>query len=145
VKLKSIALVALVAAILPAASSAETYLGFTIGVSNAPPAPKVVFASAPTVVVVPSTTVYVVSDKSCSDDVFRYGSTWYIYRSGYWYRSGSHAGPWIVVDVRKVPRAVIDVPQSHWKRHPHGGPPGQTKKASAPGNGKGNSSKGHKG
>ncbi len=145
-KLISIALLALAAASLPSASSAETTsIGFIVGVSNAPPAPKVVFTVAPRMVVVPSTTVYVISDRGYSDDVFRYGSTWYIYRSGYWYRSASHAGPWAVVDVRGMPRAVIDVPPSHWKHHPHGAPPGQVKKANSPANGKAQGSKGHKG
>jgi hypothetical protein len=47
--------------------------------------------------------------------------------NGYWYRARSHRWPFAVIDARRVPRALFAVPASHWKHHPHGGPPGHVK------------------
>jgi hypothetical protein len=110
----------------PLEAGAGTYLGFTIGVNNAPPPPRVVVVDQPEVVLVPSTSVYVVENSDY--DVFRYGGTYYCYNDGYWYRSRSASGTFVTLDVRSVPRAVLNVPSRHWKHHPHGGPPGQMKK-----------------
>ena len=33
-----------------------------------------------------------------------------------------------MIEERYVPAAIWKVPNKHWKRHPHGGPPGLTKK-----------------
>jgi hypothetical protein len=107
-------------------AAAETYLGFTIGIGNAPPPPRVVVAGAPQLVVVPGTSVQVVGNTGY--DVFAYRSSFYCYSSGFWYRATSNDGPFMVVDVRSVPQPILAVPAEHWKRHPHGGPPGQAKK-----------------
>ena len=120
--------------ILPALLAAScvapsgTYLGFTVGAEGAPPPPTPVVVEEPAVAVVPDTSVYVVPVPSVSYDMFRFGATWYMYSGGFWYRSGSHRGPFAAVDVRSVPREVVTVPPSHWKNHPHGGPPGLAKK-----------------
>lgn len=102
---------------------ADTYFGFTIGVRNAPPPPRVYFRSQPDVIVVPGSSVYVVEESDC--DMFRYGGYWYAENAGYWYRASRYSGPFVAVDVRVVPRPVLTVPARHWKHHPHGGPPGQ--------------------
>ena len=112
----------------PAMAETRTYFGFSIGVSNAPPPPRVVFQSQPDIVVVPGSTVYVVEDPECDYDMFRYGGFWFVYDDGYWYRARAYRGPFTVVDVRYVPRQVLTLPPPRWKHHPHGGPPGQMKK-----------------
>lgn len=131
---KRTTLIAALAAVLSLGASqalaARTYLGFTVGISNAPPPPVITFRTAPRMVLVPDTRVYVVDDPryDVGYDLFRSGGTWYVYDNGYWYRSTSYRGPYRVVDVRYVPRNVLRVPPGHWKGHPHGGPPGQMKK-----------------
>ena len=115
---------------LAAAASAETqvYYGFQIGITNAPPPPRVIYREQPAVMVVPGTTVYVVDPEDNDCDMFRYGSYWYATSGGYWYRAKKYSGPFIVIDARRVPRAIYNVPARHWRHHPHGGPPGLTKK-----------------
>ena len=109
---------------------AETYFGFNIGISNAPPPPRVMFRSAPRVILVPETRAYVIDD-SYGDpgyDMFQADGYWYVVDDGYWYRARSYRGPYRVIDVRYVPRRVLTVPERRWRHHPHGGPPGQMKR-----------------
>jgi len=112
----------------PAWSHTNTFFGFTIGVSNAPPPPPIVFRERPHLEFVPEERVYVVDDDDDDCDMFMAGDFWYVYNDGYWYRAHSYRGPFRVVDVRYVPRRVLFVPEGHWRHHPHGGPPGQMKK-----------------
>jgi len=62
--------------------------------------------------------VYVVDDDRCGDDIFRADNLWWRMRGGYWYRAASWRGPWMAVDVRRVPERVLVVPARHWKHHP---------------------------
>ena len=115
---------------ISAPAHAETYFGFNIGISNAPPPPRVMFRSAPRVVIVPETRVYVIDD-SYGDpgyDMFQSDGYWYVADDGYWYRARTYRGPYRVIDVRYVPRRVLSVPERRWRHHPHGGPPGQMKR-----------------
>lgn len=111
---------------LPAA--AATNLNVSINLSNAPPPPVVVVQHAPRTVWLPESRVYVVDDPDFDDDYFQCGGFWYVYRSNYWYRARTWRGPYSVIEHRYVPHSVMIVPANHWKRHPHGGPPGQMKK-----------------
>ena len=126
------AAVGLALAASPAWSNTNTYFGFTIGVGNAPPPPVVVYRERPHVYLEPETRVYVVEDSDDDDvnyDVFQFGGYWYACDDGYWYRAHSYRGPFRVVDVRYVPRPIFAVPAKHWHhRHPHGGPPGLTRR-----------------
>ena len=98
----------------------QTWFGFQVGISGgSPPPPPMVFRSDPHVIVVND--VYVVDDDRCDDDVFRTDNVWWRLRGGYWYRAASWRGPWIAVDVRRVPERVLVVPARHWKHHPRGG------------------------
>jgi hypothetical protein len=119
-------------------AAAETYFGFSIGINSAPPPPRVVVSGAPQLSVVAGTSVQVVGNSSY--DVFAYRSSYYCFNGGFWYRSASHDGPFAVVDVRSVPEPILVVPAKNWKHHPHGGPPGQTKKSN--GNNKNKKNKG---
>lgn len=107
---------------------AQTTWGVSVNIGNAPPPPVVVVKSEPRMVVVPGSTVYVVNDDRYDYDCFRSGAYWYAWNGGYWYRARAWRGPFVVVETRTVPRAVLQVPMRHWKHHPHGGPPGLAKK-----------------
>lgn len=108
------------------ASAAQTRVGVNLSIGDAPPPPVIVVREQPRTMFVPEARVYVVSDSR--DDWFRVGSNWYIERGGWWYRANSYRGPYRVIEERYVPVSVWKVPARHWKGHPHGGPPGQTKK-----------------
>ncbi len=115
-------------ATMSSASLAETQIGVSINLGNAPPPPVVVVRQEPHVIFVPSSSVYVVSDSRWDYDTFRYGVYWYAYRGNYWYRARTWRGPYVVLAANRVPRAIINVPARHWRHHPHGMPPGQAKK-----------------
>jgi hypothetical protein len=100
----------------PLHAETQTWFGFQVGVSGGSAAPLVVLRSEPHYVVVND--VYVVDDARCDDDVFRADNLWWRLRGGYWYRSASWRGPWMAVDVRRVPERVLVVPARHWKHHP---------------------------
>ena len=88
----------------PAAARTQTYFGFQIGITNAPP-PHVVFYEEPVVYAVPGYSVYAVED--CPYDMFRYGRSWYVCDDGYWYRGYGYRGPYRAIDVRYVPPTVL--------------------------------------
>lgn len=107
-------------------------------------------ALGPEMVRVPGTRVYY--SETDTYDVYRYGSSYYVYDNGYWYRSSRLNRPFVFVQRQSVPRSVIYVPQkyrrhwtvversSRWTPPGHGGtPPGQAKKHKrngSPGGGK---------
>ena len=117
-----------VAAAGPAWAGSSGSIRVQLNIGNAPPPPVVVYEAPPPMVIVPGGTVYVVSDPRCDYDFFRFGVYWYIWNDGYFYRARSHHGPFRVIEARYVPAAIWNVPSRHWKRHPHGGPPGLAKK-----------------
>jgi hypothetical protein len=121
-------LVTTLALLLPAAAFAS--VGITVHIGDAPPPPVIVVREPPRVVYVPSARVYVVDDDAWAYDGFHVGSYWYVYEDGWWYRSRTWRGPYAVIETRYVPARIHDVPVRYWRRgHPHGGPPGQMKKA----------------
>ena len=88
---------------------AEVSVNINIG-----PPPIVVSAPA-AVVMIPQSKVYFVPDPHI--DVFFYGGYWWSPRGERWYRAKAYNGPWGVVEQRKVPRAVIYVPQDYRGRY----------------------------
>ncbi len=114
--------------LLPAAAFAGASVGVNVGVSNGPATIQFSLRSQPDVVYVPEQRVYVVEDRRCDDDMFRYGDTWWVVREGRWYRARTWRGPFLWVEERRVPRAILLVPARRWKHHPHGMPPGLAKK-----------------
>jgi len=100
----------------PLHAETQTWFGFQVGVSGGAPPPPVAFGAAPHYVTVND--VFVVDDPRCDDDVFHADSMWWRMRGGYWFRSASWRGPWVAVDVRRVPERVLVVPARHWKHHP---------------------------
>ena len=109
-----------VALATPAMARTQTYFGFQIGISNAPPPPRTVFYDEPSEIYRPSEHVYVVADDDY--DVFRCDGSYYVCQDGYWYRSPRYRGPWATVDVRYVPRPIFSVPVHYWRHREHWGP-----------------------
>ena len=114
----------LLALTLPVAAWANDGSSLLAGASigDAPEMPVIAFRTTPRLVMVPGSTVYVVSgdqgDLPC--DVFRYGVFWYAYQGEHWYRARTCRGPFMAVEARYVPRAIISVPAKHWRHYPRG-------------------------
>ena len=101
-------------------ASSGTYYGFTEGIANAPRPPLIRATREPHALLSGDAMVYVVDDSGLrfDGDLFHYGQYWFAYTRGYWYRARSHRGPYAVIEVRRVPRAIIGVPRKMWKHHP---------------------------
>jgi len=52
-------------------------------------------------------------------DVFRYGSYYYAYRYGRWYRADDWRGDFYVIDAGAVPYEFRSVPRRHWRSYPN--------------------------
>lgn len=102
-----------------ASGGTRTYLGFSIGIQSAPPPPRIVYDRAPRYVAVEESDVEVVEAPNPDCDMFQYQDSFYLYSDGFWYRSSSYNGPFRVIEVRRVPRAVLIVPENHWHHRPH--------------------------
>ena len=104
----------------PRSAASSTYYGFSEGVAGAPRPPAIRTARPPRLVLSGDAMVYVADDPALrfDGDLFRYGQYWFAYTRGYWYRARSHRGPYTLMEVRRVPRAIIGVPRRLWKHHP---------------------------
>ncbi|MGH7898310.1 MAG: hypothetical protein ACREQQ_10175 [Candidatus Binatia bacterium] len=122
-----VAILGVLLALTSAAHAADVDINVNLG---APPPPAVFFDREPEVVLVPKTEVYYVP-RVTDYDMYRVGPHWYVNRDGYWYRAKKYAGPFSVIEHRYVPRSIIVLPREYRRHpaHPHGGPPGQVKKA----------------
>ena len=102
---------------VPLHAETQTWFGFQMGVNGGNATSlSVAFRSEPHIIVVND--VQVVDDSRCDDDVFRADNMWWRMRGGYWYRAASWRGPWVGIDVRRVPERVLVVPARHWKHYP---------------------------
>jgi hypothetical protein len=120
---------ALLAAMLFTGAPACAEIDVHINIGSAPPAPSLVFHARPRERVYPGERVYVVDDDGVGDnDCFRYGGYYWLFREGYWYRSHSWRGRFVVVHPRYVPEVFYRMPAERWKHRPNG-PPGQLRKA----------------
>ncbi len=81
-----------------------TRVGLSLDFRSAPPPPAIAYDYEPDVYELPGTSVFVVDDPSY--DLCRYGGYWFLSYQGYWYRADSYRGPFVAVDVRRVPRDV---------------------------------------
>jgi hypothetical protein len=103
----------------PMAEGTNTYFGFSIDLRSAPPPPRLRFDAEPEREYVQGSDVYVVRSPNPDCDMFQYQGTWFVYYSGYWYQCDRYDGSFVAVDVRSVPRPVLEVPPGHWRHHPH--------------------------
>ena len=91
--------------------------------------PPIVVSQPPEVVMIPQSQVHFVPDPDI--DVFFYGGFWWSPRGERWYRARAYKGPWVVIERRRVPRAVLYVPRDYRTRYAQEGrhvPYGQWKK-----------------
>lgn len=89
-------------------------------ITNAPPPPAVYYDAVPEWRYLPDCGVYVLADDAHDYDMFQLGSWYYVYHSGYWYRSVHYRGPYVVVQERRIPKRIFTVSDRdyHWRRHP---------------------------
>lgn len=106
------------APVYQSSTPSRTYMGFYVGVQNAPPPPRLYFRSEPRLTVVVASGVRVIDAPEPDCDMFLYGGTYYLYASGYWYRSSRYDGSFRAIEPHRVPRAVLNVPARHWRNHP---------------------------
>jgi hypothetical protein len=95
--------------------------------NNQPPRPILTDQVPPTGVVVEAQPALVVVETvpdvfyvSATPNMFFYSSLWWYYYGGFWYRSSSHRGPWVTIDVGSVPKHFHNIPEHHFQR---AGPP----------------------
>ncbi|HYL79759.1 MAG TPA: hypothetical protein VEU07_03045, partial [Candidatus Acidoferrum sp.] len=76
----------------------------------------------PPLVLVPRTPVY--HAPSLPYNYFVYRKRYYLFHEGMWLTASHHDGPWVVIAVERVPRAIRAVPvdfykdyPGHWKKH----------------------------
>lgn len=93
----------------------------SLAFNGVPAAPTVTFSSAPSWELIPGTGVAQVLDSQRpSYDLFRYGSRYYVYNNGYWYRASQLNRPFVLTDERYVPMAFASVPVNQWRSYPTG-------------------------
>ena len=103
--------------------SAQSEVAFSIFISNAPPPPRVAFVHQPRFVLVPEEDVYYCGDEYSDYDMFQYGSYYYMYDDGYWYRAPSYSGPFVAIRIEYVPRQIFYVSDYgyQWRQTPRWG------------------------
>ena len=118
---------------LLAKSAAALLLSWTLG-SVVPARATTIdinIGARPHVVAIPGSNVYYVNDYA-TGDVYRIGSTWYVYQDNTWYRAYTTNGPWTYVEYRRVPRQIVTVPTGYYhfehRQYMENVPPGQWKK-----------------
>ena len=114
------------ALVLSAPVTASAAMDVAVSIGNAPPPPVIVFRSEPRWVVLPTGDVSYY-DGPGAYDYLRYGSRYYIYNNGYWYRAPSFRGPFVVIREAYVPRAFYGLHDRgyHWRHAWKNVPPGQ--------------------
>jgi len=65
---------------------------------------------------------------SVQHNYFVYDRYYYLFNEGTWFYSSHHNGPWFSLAIHQVPRPILSVPVTYYKRVP----PGHWKKHGAP-------------
>jgi hypothetical protein len=106
--------------VLPAQAQNRDYnSNYNRGQNQAPMPPRVEFQGQPRWMNVPGTNVQMISaGQRPSYDLFRMGSSYYIYDSGYWYSSNRWNGSYTSIDQRYVPSDFMNVPREYWRDYP---------------------------
>jgi hypothetical protein len=92
---------------------------------GAPPLPPVVVTAPPQFVVVPGTSVYYAPEAPAN--LFVYKGRYYTLVNNVWSTAPTHHGPWVVIQVGKVPSPILAVPVEYYKI-----PPGHLKQKGPP-------------
>ena len=119
----------LLIAAVAASGCAPMGVSATMQIRSAPPPPNFQFNAEPRFNYLSHRGVSVIADDSFGYDMFSSGGSYYIYSGGYWYRSPSPRGPFVAIEVRRVPRRIFDVNDQdyRWRSHPEGWRGGQQK------------------
>ncbi len=114
---------------LAASGCAPMGMSASVRMRSAPPPPALAFTSDPHFNYLSDLQVSVISDDSFGSDMFSLSGTYYLYDSGYWYRSQNPRGDFAAMDARRVPRQIFDVDdhQYRWRSHPDGWRAGRQK------------------
>ena len=115
----SLALVLAPLSTAPRTASASVDL--RTGKQAGPLPPRILFKNAPHWQAVPGTKVYWVrADERPAFDLFRFGTRFYLFDQGQWYRSNREDRDYVVIQERYVPLAISRVPSQHWRSYPKG-------------------------
>ena len=116
----------LLIAAFAASGCAPLGMSASMQIRSAPP-PAVEFNSEPHFNYLEHRRVSVIADDSFGYDMFSAGGSFYLYSGGSWYRSQTARGPFVAIEVRRVPRQIFDVDDQdyHWRSHPQGWRGGQ--------------------
>ncbi|MEW6001255.1 MAG: hypothetical protein AB1638_01185 [Nitrospirota bacterium] len=104
----------------PEKTFAEVNVNFYIGA----PLPQIVITSPPEVVLIPETNVYFTPDVGI--ELLFYSGCWYRRHNGLWYRATYYNGPWLYLEMAKVPAVLVHLPKDYhrlttgYKRIPYG-------------------------
>lgn len=101
---------------LPATALAQVRVNVNV-------APPVVLVSPPKLVVVPNSPVKYAPEVNAN--LFFHDGRYFSLHEDRWLVASSHSGPWVVIEVGRVPPPVIAVPVKYYKV-----PPGHAKKMS---------------
>jgi hypothetical protein len=112
-----------------ASGCAPMGMSASVRMRSAPPPPAFAFNSEPHFNYLSDLQVSVISDDSFGYDMFSLSGTYYLYNSGYWYRSQNPRSDFVAMDTRSVPRQIFDVDdqQYRWRSHPDGWRAGRQK------------------
>jgi hypothetical protein len=118
----------LLIAAFAASGCAPLGMSATMQIRSAPP-PAFEFNAEPRFNYLAHRRVSVIADDGFGYDMFSTGGSYYLYSGGYWYRSQTARGPFVAVEVRRVPRKIFDVDDRdyRWRSHPEGWRGGQQK------------------
>jgi hypothetical protein len=104
-------------AVLPAQAQNRTYNNQRRYAVPAPP--SVTFQRQPRWTNVPGTNVRMINSQDRpAYDMFRMGSSYYIYDNNYWYRSNRWNGTYTAINQDAVPVEFNSVPREYWRSYP---------------------------
>lgn len=106
------------------ASPAKAEVNINVGIGL----PPIVVSAPPAVVVIPGTYVYIAPD--LDEDVFFYRGHWWRSHGRKWYRADDFGGPWVIISINRMPRALVHLPPRYRDLPPglERIPPGHVKK-----------------
>jgi hypothetical protein len=110
--------------LLSAASAAGPDVKINIGL-GAPAVPPVIVTTPPQLAVVPGTPVYYAP--GAPQNLFFYKGRYYTLVNNVWSTAPASTGPWVVIQLGKVPQPVLAVPVEYYKI-----PPGHLKPKGPP-------------
>jgi len=87
--------------------------------ASVPLPPMVTFSAPPAWEVVPGTHVSMIrKDQRPSYDMFAFENQFYVYSSGHWYRAAQINGPYLSVELNRLPDEFQNVPRERWISFP---------------------------